>query len=309
MIARMAKPPTFSETIAASVRKYRRLHGWSVRELSEKCAEAGALTLTQASLTNIERGLTAKDGRGSRTVTVDELFVLSGALGVPAVALMFPFGEHNKIAASPTHSMDSLGAFLWFVAGDVGRNLIPQGQGFMPEPPLFKDATRAMRRIAEIEKAKQAALLTRTMLYGDPERLLSYRRGLDAEWRKSDPGVRAHFEQIADENDRPRPGLPISDQDYVAQWREKLPATYERRLRDYTEALWKAEESGDLQVLPPVPQDLYVDIMKLAAEEAPDGWRWDIDQVTGLPREATTPGRPVLPPNIEMLDRDHDGER
>lgn len=306
----MAKAPTASEAIASAVRKYRQLQGWSVRELSEKCAELGATTLTQASLTNIERGLTAREGRGSRAVTVDELFVLACALGVPPAVLMLPFGEHNQIAVLPRFSMEPLNAFLWLIGGEAARGLLDQGFRFANEPPTFKGSTRAMRRIAEIAKARAAAESTRELLYCDPEILLSTRRRLDAMWQNAKPVWRARYEEAARENHRPLPGSPITDQEYVDQWREALPATYESRLRAYTEALWRAAESGDLQVLPPIPRDLYIDIMKLAAQEAPDGWQWDIDPLNGLPREVASPVRPVLPPNIEVRDdEDHDGDR
>lgn len=307
MIALMTKPPTASQAIAASVRKYRQMRGWSVRELSEKCSELGATTLTQASLTNIERGLTAREGRGSRAVTVDELFVLAAALGVPPAVLVLPFGEHNQIAVLPNFPMDPLNAFRWFIGGDAARDLLDQEIRFANEPPLFKGSTRAMRRVAEIEKARSAATQTREMLYGDPEILVSLKRRMDAMWQNAKPAMRARMEEVAEQNNRPRPGLPISDQEYVDQWRETLPATYESRLRAYAHTLWRAAESGDLQVLPPVPAALHADLMALP----------DHDHFDGLEPDAAAaavpiPDRPILPPGIEVAppeQGDVDGDR
>ncbi|MFI6329878.1 hypothetical protein ACIBBG_16445 [Micromonospora chersina] len=303
----MAKPPTASEAIAAAVRKYRQMRGWSVRELSEKCAELGATTLTQASLTNIERGLTAKEGRGSRTVTVDELLVLSMALGVPAAALMFPFGEHSEIAVSPMFAWPVLDAFRWFIGGDAARGLIPPEIRWAPEPTLFKSSTRAMRRLAEIEHLRTSAEATRDLLYGDPDNLLSARHHLEVAWRNAKPAMRKRMEEVADENNRPRPGLPIPDEEYVSQWRERLPATYESRLRAYASGLRQAVESGDLQVPPPVPAALYDDLMALPAEEHLEDLASE-KQTAGVP----IPARPILPPGIKVARPERetaDGER
>ena len=303
MIALMTKAPTASEAIAAAVRKYRQQRDWSVRELAEKCASLGATTLTQASLTNIERGLTS-GRRGSRAVTVDELLVLAYVLDVPPALLMLPLGDANHVEICPGIDVDPYTALQWL----VGNKWITDGRTLENAiPGAYDRAVEVVRYFSDIDIARRAAEWPRQMLHGPDEPLVQARRRMDALW-KDNPDSRGHYERLADTNNRPRPGLPISDAEFVEQWRKMLPATYKARLREYVDALWRAADAG-LRALPPVPRDLYVDIMKITAEEAPPGWRWDIDPLTGLPREVATPARPALPPDILVLDGGEDGDR
>jgi transcriptional regulator with XRE-family HTH domain len=87
----MAKPQTVGETVAQRIREYRTLKKWSVRKLADECAALGVTTLTQASITHIERGISASDEkRGSRGVTVDELMTLAYVLDVRPGDLLTP---------------------------------------------------------------------------------------------------------------------------------------------------------------------------------------------------------------------------
>lgn len=309
IIAVMTKVPTASEAIAAGVRKYRRLRGWSVRELAEKCAELGATTLTQASLTNIERGLVAKEGRGSRAVTVDEMFVLAYALSVSPMMLMLPFGEHNRIAVLPKASLDLITAFRWIGMGTAGRDLLFHDVSWGEEPALRDRGLYVLRLLADIENWRLSALTTRRYLHGDRETLLAVRREMDARWRAADPTLRTRMEQVAKENNRPLPGSPISDDEYVEEWRKALPSTYETRLRSYADALWRAFESAAVQVLPPVPALLYADLMALPAHDHIN------EQDLGVLADSIPPpSRPILPPGVEVEQpgtplRDLDGDR
>jgi len=62
----------------------------SVRQLAEACAQVGVPELTQASLSNIERGQDEAAKRKPREVTVSELFALAQALDVAPVHLLVP---------------------------------------------------------------------------------------------------------------------------------------------------------------------------------------------------------------------------
>lgn len=302
----MTKAPTVADTIASRVRKYRQERGWSIRELAERCTSTGASTLTQASLTNIERGLSASSGRGSRAVTVTELLSLAFVMEVPPVMLMLPLGEHDEVEACPGLTLRSLDLMRWLVAYDsVGGRLLDGGPSEAPDSYLR--ASGELRLLVDIERTRDLARRTWDMLHGDPEPLIELRQVIESRW-EANPSQRAYLEAAADMNNRPRPGQGMSDEEFVAQWRETLPSLYRSRLREYVDAMWQAADAG-IAVLPPVPRQMYVDIMKFAADDAPPGWKWDVDPLTGLPREVATPVRPVLPPNIliEVPDGDHDG--
>ena len=82
-----------SAKIARNVREMRRVRGWSVRRLADECCRLGMDTLTQASLTNLERGLGAAesgrgDARANRHVTADELYFLADLFGVTPASLV-----------------------------------------------------------------------------------------------------------------------------------------------------------------------------------------------------------------------------
>jgi transcriptional regulator with XRE-family HTH domain len=114
----MAKPDrvgAVDDVIAEQVRRARNRHGWSVRQLAEKCAELGGASLTQASLNNIERGLTGTAGsRGGRAVTVQELLILARVLGLPPLLFVFPVGHRETAAVLPGEEPDAWAAAKWF---------------------------------------------------------------------------------------------------------------------------------------------------------------------------------------------------
>jgi transcriptional regulator with XRE-family HTH domain len=96
------------DVVAQQIRRYRQEKGWSVRELAEACAKHGAAQLTESSLANIERGISASARRKGREVSVDELVALAYVLGVPPLALLLPTAADNErigaesIAVTPT---------------------------------------------------------------------------------------------------------------------------------------------------------------------------------------------------------------
>ncbi|MDQ3465230.1 MAG: helix-turn-helix domain-containing protein [Actinomycetota bacterium] len=91
---------SLSDVVAERVRRSRREIGWTVAELAEECRRLGAPSLTVASLGNIERG--DRGVRKRREITVDEVFVLAYALGVPPLLMMVPLGENDHLRVTST---------------------------------------------------------------------------------------------------------------------------------------------------------------------------------------------------------------
>ncbi len=98
MLVLMTK--SVSDVVAERVRRCRKEAGWTARQLSEECQRLGAASLTVASLGNIER--TDRGTRKRREVTVDEVFVLAYALGVPPLLMMIPLGENDELQITAT---------------------------------------------------------------------------------------------------------------------------------------------------------------------------------------------------------------
>jgi transcriptional regulator with XRE-family HTH domain len=109
----VTQPREIDDVIAAQIRQYRLLKGWSVKRLAEECERLGAAQLTSSSLGNIERGQDPEAKRARRRVGVAELLVLATALDVPPVALMVPF-DGSQVAITPQLSMSSMDAVTWF---------------------------------------------------------------------------------------------------------------------------------------------------------------------------------------------------
>ena len=80
---------TASDIAGANIRAFRKHRGLSVAQLAERCALIGGAGehLTAAVIENIEHGRRRK-GERTRDITIDELSVIAGALGLgPAVLL------------------------------------------------------------------------------------------------------------------------------------------------------------------------------------------------------------------------------
>lgn len=311
MLVLMTKAPTISDVVASRVRKYRQERGWSVRQLAEKCAEVGATTLTQASITNIERGISATSGRGSRAVSVTELFALAFVMEIPPIMLMLPLGEHNHLEVCPGLTTEPLTALRWMVAGSASKTALSLDLDRAGMPAAYVQASDELLIYSGIEHARELAENVLRAMHADPAHLVQLRRQSEARWEEN-PTQRAYLELLAKRNNRPLPGQAISDEEFVAQWRELLPRTYRERLRNYADAMWRAVDAG-FEVLPPMPRRLYADIMssfpKSGGIPLDGGDMDDVDPVTGELRESAAPRRPVLPPNIQILDGADDGDR
>lgn len=96
----------FARHLAAGVRRYRKLRGMSAQQLSDRCGELG-LDISRATLADLENGRRA-------TFTVPELLVLSRALDVPPVVLLFSLGTEATAEIAPGESLPTWDAVKWF---------------------------------------------------------------------------------------------------------------------------------------------------------------------------------------------------
>ncbi len=265
-----------------------------MRHLAELCAEHGVATLTQASLTNIERGLAANSDREGRAVTVPELFVLAYVLDVPPAALMLPLGDSNAVEICPDVNVTPYAALQWM----TGHKQIGSAEKWNTAQPLFYyGAAERCLRFEEIANMKSSASAARYGLYEKPWEILKARRRYDLQWKKN-PESRSSYENNAVVRNEPLPGLPISDDEYVEEYRKLKAASYEKHLGYYSSALWKAHDSK--MQLPTVPQLLYDDLSALQSklELLPD----EISQRAGEHRKLPAPSRSLLPPGIEIAE-------
>lgn len=276
----MTKAPTVAETIAHRVRKYRRERDWSVRQLADECAKRGATTLTQASLTNIERGLTSTSGRGSRAVSVEEMLTLAAVLQVPPIMLMVPFGEHNAVEVSPGVTMEPWTVSKWLFGTDAYR------AGFgLAEPEggrgTYERTAGVITYVQQVYFARQRAHDLHGLINATDEQLLAlYRRRHDS------------LPLIGTDED-------IPEDEWPAEARAVMPELYEARLREYADCMWQAHNAGVR--VPTVPRHLYDAIVALPPlpEKAED------QSAAVLAPEAAR--RPILPPALDV--EDYDGDR
>lgn len=79
-----------SEVLARRLKDLRKRRGWSLQQLAEECAAAGADRLTENAIENIEHGRRDKGGRRRRDLTVEEWLVLAYVLDVAPIHLLIP---------------------------------------------------------------------------------------------------------------------------------------------------------------------------------------------------------------------------
>lgn len=103
-------PKAPADAVRQRVKELRLAHGWSARELAERCAAAGAPHLDRDVLANLEGGR-------RRGITVDELLVLAFVLDAPPVHLLVPTTD-GDYAVTPTTVMPTTDARAW-VRGEV----------------------------------------------------------------------------------------------------------------------------------------------------------------------------------------------
>lgn len=142
--------------LAHRVRVYRDAHGWTVRELAERCTAAG-LPLAPTVIADVEEN--------RRAVTIQELLTIAYVLSVPPVLLFVPVGEDYHVEVSPGVLVAPDAAVRW-VSGEAmmaGDHSPAIWQRFARPLHLYRqlDAANARRWNAESE-------LRRTNLEGTP---------------------------------------------------------------------------------------------------------------------------------------------
>lgn len=136
-----------SDVVAERVRRGRRELGWTLQQLAEECQRLGAEKLTVASLGNIERGTT--ESRKRRDVTVDEVFILGYALGVPPLLMMIPLGENEPLEITRTAELHP--HLAW--QSSTGQGPLSVTGGFITRP---KDSNRHLQVIYNFDDLREA---------------------------------------------------------------------------------------------------------------------------------------------------------
>lgn len=91
-------PERASDRVAAHIRSLRQIRNETAERLAAACASAGAPEITRSVIANIESGRKDEDGIRTRDMTVDELVVISRALGFsPVVFLARALEEPHEI--------------------------------------------------------------------------------------------------------------------------------------------------------------------------------------------------------------------
>ena len=108
--ARKTHGPT-TKRVAANVRRLRQKQGMSARELSQRTSELGHEIPTEG----IQKIEAAADGRpGARRIDVDELTVLSVALGVGPGTLLLPDDIREDTEVTGAGRVSGLAAWEWY---------------------------------------------------------------------------------------------------------------------------------------------------------------------------------------------------
>jgi transcriptional regulator with XRE-family HTH domain len=153
----MTQPQAIDDVIAAQVRQYRLMKGWSVRQLADECTALGAPQLTVASLGNIERGQDPDAKRPRRRVGVAELAVLASALDVPPLALIVPTDD-SRVEVTDHLSMTPLQAIDWFTGmRPPGRRPTVGYQRAAAPLRLYAAASQLTEQATDLDRAADRA--------------------------------------------------------------------------------------------------------------------------------------------------------
>jgi transcriptional regulator with XRE-family HTH domain len=106
-----------SDVAGRRIREVRQHLGWTVRDLAERCAQAGVPQITSTVITNLETRR-----RKSREITVDEWLALARVLEVPPLQLLLPLDPGEEVEILPGTEMDALEAIQWIGGPAVPLN-------------------------------------------------------------------------------------------------------------------------------------------------------------------------------------------
>ena len=134
------EPPQVTAEVATRVKALRRQLRLSAREVAERCAAAGAPSLTRSTIAKIESGV-------RQSVTVDELAALAQALGVPA----------HDLLPSTTATVGQAVSF-----GEMLSQM--RTKALLTYEDLAKAANVAARTISDLEQGVHLTPQTKTVL-------------------------------------------------------------------------------------------------------------------------------------------------
>lgn len=131
--------------VADAVRWHRKRRGLSAQQLANECASLG-YPVPRSVLANLESGR-------RETISLAELLVLSAALRVPLLLLLFPVGRTERIAPLPNIDVSPWDALQWA----VGNRTLPSGDE-SPAELRDVDPTIGMFQAHQDEVAKALAV-------------------------------------------------------------------------------------------------------------------------------------------------------
>lgn len=152
-----------SDVVGQRIKELRRKRGWSLGDLAEACARAGAEQLTSNAIENIEHGRRDKNRRRRRMVTIDELLAFALALDVAPVHLLVPIDDQTPYAIT-SRQTEVAGAVrdwvrgFWYLDGVDPRTFlseVPEQEFQANERYLAKQRESMQRAASARQGAKQ----------------------------------------------------------------------------------------------------------------------------------------------------------
>jgi transcriptional regulator with XRE-family HTH domain len=117
-----------SDVASRRIREARQRRGWTVKELADKCADAGAPHITATVITNLETRR-----HSTREITLDEVLALARVLEVTPLQLMIPLDADETLEPVSGVELDAMGAISWIAADDRNFDLTRRARSNNPE--------------------------------------------------------------------------------------------------------------------------------------------------------------------------------
>ena len=138
-----------SQVLARQVRALRKRLDWTQEDLAWRLQELG---------TSMDQSMVARIENGKRAVSLDEMFVLAGALDVSPAALVMP-RESGQVRVAPVMVADSFAALEWL-------------RGIDPSPPDWDDERYVPEFRSETEDRADSRFAGVTQIWQEAHRLL-----------------------------------------------------------------------------------------------------------------------------------------
>jgi transcriptional regulator with XRE-family HTH domain len=149
-------PERVARVIAGEVRRYRQERKMSAQQLADRTAQLG-MPMPRSVLANLESGRRT-------TVSAAEVMILSAALDVAPIELLYPAGFESETEVLPGRSVDPLGAVRWFSGemkldvSDTATKLRPPVAGEETAAYLLEYHDELIVRLASHESEAAVAL-------------------------------------------------------------------------------------------------------------------------------------------------------